>query len=109
MGLTRLVSRVAKICQKVEKCKFSNSNKGNFPAIIIMLNNIKLQTVHNVQNMFSDKTLLTSQEGRDNSPDILSGGWGAKRNRGEQSITKGYKSANIKKLCDGYHVVYKKL
>ena len=99
MGLTRLVSQVAKICQNVEKCKFSNSNKGNFPAIIIMKKNMKLQTVQNVQNMFSDKTLLTSREGWDNSPDILTGGGGAIRNRGDQSITnKGYKSAKIKKL-----------
>ena len=30
MGLTRLDSQVAKICQNVEKCKFSNSNKRNF-------------------------------------------------------------------------------
>ena len=54
--------------------------------------------------MFSDKTLLISRGGRENSPDILTGGWGgggggAIRNRGEKSITsKGYKSAKIKKL-----------
>ena len=37
MGLTKLVSQVARICQNDEKCKFSNSNKGKFPAIIIMM------------------------------------------------------------------------
>ena len=97
MGLTRLVSQVAKICQNVEKCKCSNSNKGNFPPIIIMMKNIKLQKV---QNMFSDKTLLTSQKGRDNSPDFLTEGGGGYKKQGEQSIAnKGYKARLLYSLC----------